>query len=74
MDTSAYSSFLRSKSEIVEVLSKADWIGLPKIMLGELDVGFRLGSGRLKNIEELNEFLDNRQVEVLLTNRQIVEI
>ena len=58
----------------MEVLSKADWIGLPTIMLGELDVAFRITSQRLKNIEELNEFLDNRQVEVLSTNRQIVEI
>lgn len=74
LDTSAYSNFFRGKPEIVDVLSRSEWVGLPSIVLGELEVGFRLGNQRLRNSEVLDDFLGDRRVEVLSTNRQIAEI
>ena len=59
---------------MVDVLSRSEWIGLPSIVIGELEVGFRLGSQRLRNIEILDDFLSDRRVEVLSTNREIAEI
>lgn len=59
---------------MVDVLSRSEWVGLPSIVIGELEVGFRLGSQRLRNIEKLDDFLGDRRVEILSTNREIAEI
>ncbi|MCY4127659.1 MAG: type II toxin-antitoxin system VapC family toxin [Gammaproteobacteria bacterium] len=74
LDTSAYSNAFRGKPEMVDVLSRSEWVGLPSIVIGELEVGFRLGSQRLRNIEKLDDFLGDRRVEILSTNREIAEI
>ena len=59
---------------MVEILSRSEWIGLPSIVIGELDFGFRLGNQRVRDIEKLDELLGDRRVEVHLTNREIAEI
>ncbi|MCY4095955.1 MAG: type II toxin-antitoxin system VapC family toxin [Gammaproteobacteria bacterium] len=74
LDTSAYSNAFRGKPEMVEILSSSEWIGLPSIVIGELEVGFRLGNQRVRNIEKLDDFLGDRRVEVLSTNQEIAEI
>jgi predicted nucleic acid-binding protein len=65
LDTSAYSRFRRGDGGIVEILDRAEWIGVPTIVLGELRTGFLIGGRRQRNEEELHEFLANPVVRVL---------
>ena len=46
----------------------------PSIVLGELEVGFRSGNRRVRNIGILEDFLSDDRVEVLSTNWEIAEI
>ena len=67
VDTSAYSYFKRGDSQVVDLIDSADWLGVPSVVLGELEVGFLLGAAeRLEsNRADLREFLDNPVVEEL---------
>ena len=65
LDTCAYSHFKRGSQSAVEVISRARWIGMPVIVLGELRTGFRLGTYFDRNEEELQEFLDSPVVHTL---------
>jgi tRNA(fMet)-specific endonuclease VapC len=65
LDTSAYSHFKRGEPEVVDLIDRADWLGVPTIVLGELAVGFRQGARRAVNETELERFLANPAVEVL---------
>jgi predicted nucleic acid-binding protein len=59
LDTSAYSRFKRGDPQAVELIDGADWLGMPAIVLGELEVGFLAGERAGRNEEELAVFLDN---------------
>ena len=67
VDTSAYSYFKRGDLQVVDLIDSADWLGVPSVVVGELEVGFLLGAAdrRESNREELREFLDNPVVEEL---------
>ena len=65
LDTSAYSNFKLGDPRIIDILDRADWIGMPAIVLGELWTGFLQGRYLEKNEAELQEFLANGAVEVL---------
>ena len=65
LDTSAYSQFKRGQPEVVDVIDRAAWLGVPTIVLGELAVGFRQGNRRTVDETELERFLANPAVEVL---------
>ncbi|MGN6254783.1 MAG: type II toxin-antitoxin system VapC family toxin [Solirubrobacterales bacterium] len=65
LDTSAYSNFRRGHEELVALIDRADWIGVPTVTMGELQTGFLLGARRDRNESELEEFLANPVVEVL---------
>lgn len=65
LDTSAYSNFRRGHEELVTLIDRADWIGIPTVTMGELRTGFLLGSRGDRNESELDEFLANPVVEVL---------
>lgn len=73
LDTSAYSHFKRGDPQVVELIDRADWIGVPVIVLGELAVGFRHGTRRDVNQAELDRFLDHRSVDVLPVSEDVVE-
>jgi tRNA(fMet)-specific endonuclease VapC len=65
LDTSAYSNFKRGDAQVVALVDRADWLGLPSIALGEIWVGF-LGGSRLKQNEaDLEDFLASPLVEEL---------
>jgi tRNA(fMet)-specific endonuclease VapC len=49
----------------VALIDRAEWIGVPAIVLGELRVGFRLGRHHDRNEATLAEFLANPVVEEL---------
>ena len=65
LDTSAYSHFRRGAPEAVRTVTRAPWVGVPVIVLGELRVGFRLGSRTIENEERLGEFIAEPVVTVL---------
>lgn len=72
LDTSAYSHFKRGDTQVVELIDRADWIGIPVIVMGELAVGFRLGTRREANEAELSQFVGHPLVEVLPVSEDVV--
>ena len=64
IDTNIYSFALRGDDEVVEVLRKAEQIGISVISIGELLSGFKGGGREKKNREELEIFLDSPRVVV----------
>jgi tRNA(fMet)-specific endonuclease VapC len=58
----------------VELIDRAEWIGMPVVVLGELAVGFRHGSKRAANHAELDRFLAHPVVEVLPVTADVVPI
>lgn len=71
LDTSAYSNFKRGDAQAVDLIDKADWLGLPSVVLGELWVGFLEGGRLAANQAELQEFLAHPAVEELTIDRDV---
>jgi predicted nucleic acid-binding protein len=44
LDTSAYSHFKRGHPPAVDLIDRAAWIGMSSVVMGELGVGFLLGT------------------------------
>ena len=65
LDTSGYSHFRRGVPEAVQAVTRAKSVLVPSIVLGELRVGFRLGTRRVENDERLREFIEEPVVAVL---------
>jgi tRNA(fMet)-specific endonuclease VapC len=65
LDTSAYSAFLSGHAAVVESVRQADEIYLNPIILGEMLAGFRKGTHRSRNEEELSRFLGSPRVAIL---------
>jgi len=76
LDTSAYSHFNRGEAKVVALLDSAHWVGIPAVVLGELEVGFLLGMpSRLEeNRAILAEFLANPVVEELGLDHEVSRI
>jgi tRNA(fMet)-specific endonuclease VapC len=64
IDTNIYSYALRGDAGVVEILKKAEQIGISVISIGELLYGFKGGGKEQKNREELEKFLDSPRVVV----------
>lgn len=71
LDTSAYSHFQRGHAALVDLLDRAEWVGVPAVVLGELRTGFLLGDRRLRNEAQLREFLANPVVETLVLDDEV---
>jgi tRNA(fMet)-specific endonuclease VapC len=74
LDTVAYSHFKRGEPKVTGLLDRAQWIGVPVIVIGELCAGFAKGSRLEKNLKELDEFLALPVVETLPVDRQVAEL
>jgi tRNA(fMet)-specific endonuclease VapC len=74
LDTSAYSHFKRGDPAVVDLIDRADWLGVPSIVLGELWIGFLLGGRLEKNQAELDEFLAHPPVVELAPDRDVARI
>jgi tRNA(fMet)-specific endonuclease VapC len=64
IDTNIYSYALRGDDSVVDVLKKAEHIGISVVSIGELLSGFKGGGKEKKNREELELFLDSPRVVV----------
>lgn len=71
LDTSAYSNFRRGESQVVEHVDRAEWVGVPSIVIGELRAGFLIGSRTDENIGELEEFLSHSAVEIVPVDENV---
>ena len=71
LDTSAYSQFKRGRPRVVDLIDRAEWIGMPAITLGELRVGFLMGTRQEQNERELREFLATPIVEDLYIDSEV---
>lgn len=74
LDTSAYSQFKRGDAQVVELIDRAEWIGVPATTLGELWSGFLQGSRSAKNSAELGAFLDHPSVDVVPIDDAVARI
>ena len=74
LDTCAYSNFKRNHRPVVEAVSKADWVGVPSIVIGELVTSFRLGNRREENLAELKDFLSYPVVCELPVDHDVAEV
>ena len=74
LDTSAYSHFQRGEPRVIEHLDRAEWVGVPSVVIGELWAGFLLGTCTDENIGELEELLCHAVVEVLLVDEDVARI
>ena len=74
LDTSAYSNFRRGEPRVVEHLDRAEWVGVPSVVVGELWAGFQLGARADENVNELEEFLDHAVVETVPVDTAVARI
>ena len=74
LDTSAYSHFKRGLGTVVDLVDRAEWVGLPTVVIGELWSGFLQGSQFARNEAELEEFLRNPYVEVLTVDDRVARL
>lgn len=73
LDTNAYSDW-RTSGRWHELISVADHVAIPSIVLGELMHGFRKGQRMEKNLAGLHAFLNEPQVQILPVNERTAEI
>jgi tRNA(fMet)-specific endonuclease VapC len=65
LDTNRYVDFCRGDPVAVDRLKRAEWIGVPFIVVAELRAGFFCASKSQSNEKHLTTFLNSRRVEVL---------
>jgi len=74
LDTSAYSQFRRGEPQVVAHIDRAEWIGVPSVVLGELWTGFLSGAQADANEAELTEFLAHPVVEIVPLDASVARI
>ena len=74
LDTSAYSRLKRGDARVADLLDRAEWVGVPCVVLGELHAGFRGRSRQKQNEAELEEFLEEPIVEQLPVDAEVARI
>jgi len=74
MDTNRYSDLAEGITEVETIVSTADEIHLPFIVMAELSLGFRLGNRRAENERKLSKFLNARGVHVLYPVAKTVDL
>lgn len=57
LDTNAYSAFKHNSKDAIDIISRAEHIGMNSVVAGELCAGFAAGTREDKNLRELREFL-----------------
>lgn len=73
IDTNVYVAFKRNHDGVVELLRRAEFIGVSTVVLGELLAGFRCGTRADENRRELDQFLDSPRVDTVPVNEETAE-
>ncbi len=74
LDTSAYAHLRAGHPKVLEILSAAETVYLPTIVLGELEAGFRLGRRTKENLAILAEFLRESFTMVLPVTADVARV
>jgi predicted nucleic acid-binding protein len=74
LDTNAYRALSEGDPQLAEDMRRAEAIGLPIIVLGELRFGFMHGSKLRQNTEILERFLATPRVQILHLNEQTTRV
>ena len=74
LDTSAYSYLRRGYDEVANLVYRANWIGVPVTVIGELETGFRYGTRYESNVQHLDDFLRHPWVHIIDVDQEIAEI
>ena len=74
IDTSAFTNFWRGQHEAKDIIDRADWIGIPSVVIGELEAGFVLGKRYDDNKSFLDRFVAHPIVQILDITYQVAEI
>lgn len=69
LDTNAYAGLLRGTPAVATQVREAEGVCMSAVVIGELLMGFRLGSRVLENSQALSRFLANPYVETLPITR-----
>jgi len=73
LDTNFYAAFKNNDATAVNLLRRADYVGVNTVILGELLAGFRCGSREDLNRQELDDFIDSPRVDVLPIDDETAE-
>lgn len=65
---------MRGEREVVALVDRAEWIGMPSIVLGELHSGFLGGGHAERNEDELERFLGHPVVEELPVDHDVARL
>jgi predicted nucleic acid-binding protein len=74
LDTNAYKALGEGNPRLAEDTRRAEMVGLPIIVLGELWFGFMNGSKLRQNTETLERFLATPRVQILQLSEQTTRI
>ena len=66
IDTNVYTAFKRNDRRIVHAFRHCDFIGIDVAVLAELYYGFRCGEKEKENHQELEDFINNPRVDILI--------
>lgn len=73
LDTNVYAAFKRNDRAAVDLIRRAEFIGVTVVVMGELLAGFRCGSRERQNRQELDQFLDSPRVSIVQLNEETAE-
>lgn len=74
LDTNRYTDFMKGNSDVSALVSVADKILIPFVVLAELRAGFACGTIAKKNEAELVRFLGGKNVEVVYADQRTTQI
>jgi predicted nucleic acid-binding protein len=74
LDTNAYRALSEGGPRLAEDMRRAETIGLPIIVVGELWFGFMNGSKLRENTETLERFLATPRVQILQLGEQTTRV
>ena len=73
LDTNAYSALARGVQAVVEAVSSAHELNLPLPVIAELRYGFAKGSQREHNEQQLQRFLAQPQISIVMPTLKTTE-
>ena len=74
LDTNRYTDFVKGDPETVQILTEADRIYVPFVVLAELRAGFTCGRISRQNEAALVLFLNNKRVAVLYADARTTQV
>ena len=74
LDTNAYKALGEGNPDLAQELRRAEAVGLPIVVMGELWFGFMNGSKLRQNTETLERFLATPRVQILQLGEQTARV